>query len=598
MNKKSILVIILLLCMVSTVFSGVTGKIAGKVIDANTGEPLMGVNVILQGTTMGAATDLEGDYFIINIPPGTYTLAASMMGYITVNKTDVLVHIDRTIMSDFTLKPTVISGEEVTIVAERDVVPMDISASQIIADAERIVEVPMVTDISQYIHLQAGIEGDLIRGGGLDQTQFMMDGLMVVDNRANKPMMMVNLSSVKELSIIKGGFNAEYGNVRSGLINVITKEGSPTEYHGSIDFRISPAHLKHGGASLFDPDNYFLRSYLDPDVMWVGTKNGTWDERTQQQYPEFMGWNAYSEKLLKDANPYNDMTPEEARDLFIWQHLVEGCDSLGQKEGKYGHKPDWNVDASFGGPVPLIGKYLGNLSFFASYRNNWEMFGLFTNREYYKEENSHLKLISRLSPSMKLIIEGLYGEINTLAASPFSGRDHYFTSGSAILYSNLTGAGEDNIKGSHLYYPSALSPFDVYRSMQGISIDHVLSPKTLYNIRISHTRVKNYCNGWDRMRDTTTVRYFGNYAVDEAPYGYWDIVAAYPSERTMDGMLYCGKAARTRDWSEVNTLNAKLDLTSQIDKYNQVKLGLLVNYDELVAYIQEFPDSRWRLYPG
>ena len=62
-------------------FAGTTGKIAGKIIDATTNETLIGVNVIIVGTTMGAATDINGEYYILNIPPGTYEVKASLIGY-------------------------------------------------------------------------------------------------------------------------------------------------------------------------------------------------------------------------------------------------------------------------------------------------------------------------------------------------------------------------------------------------------------------------------------------------------------------------------------------------------------------------------------
>ena len=110
------------------------------------------------------------------------------------------------------------------------------------------------------------------------------------------------------MNIIKGGFNAEYGNVRSGLINVVTKEGD-VRYGGSVDFRIRPAQLKHSGPSMFSPDNFYLRPYLDPAVMWEGTNSGGWDEETQRQYPGFEGWDALSSRLLADDNPSNDLTP-------------------------------------------------------------------------------------------------------------------------------------------------------------------------------------------------------------------------------------------------------------------------------------------------
>ncbi len=595
--KKKLLFSLMLVCVAlfvyqGTTLAGITGKIAGVITDAATGEPMPAVNVVIEGTTLGGATDNEGHYFIINIPPGTYSLEASMVGYAVETKTGVIINVDHTTPVDFDLRVTAIAGEEITVTAEREIVPMDISASHIVADAEQILEVPMVTDIAQYIHLQAGIEGDYIRGGGLEQTAFMMDGLMVVDNQSNRPMMMVNLSAVKELNIIKGGFNAEYGNVRSGLINVITKEGSPSVYHGSIDFRYSPPHLKHSGVSVFNHNNWCLRPYLDPAVMWVGTKNGTWDEETQGQYVTFEGWNKLSESLLTDDDPVNDRTPEECRDLFIYQRAIEGSGALGQKEREYGNKPDWNGDASFGGPVPLIGKYLGNLSFFVSHRTNWEAFGLPTVRDYYKERTTNLKLTSRLSSSMKLTAEVLYGEINSASrGATGSGLGYYLKS------------GDDNLRrfrDTTQYWVSARNPYDVFRSMEGISFDHVLNPSTFYNVRISHIHIKNFNNGPDRNRDTATVRYFGNTPVDEIPYGYYEELWV----REVDGRVFGVEGSAPRNWSETNTLNVKFDLTSQIDRYNQIKTGFMFNYDDLNTHYQEtipafgrFREVKWKHFP-
>jgi len=556
-------------------FAGTTGKISGKIVDAETGVPLPGANVVIKGTLMGGATDLDGDYFIINVPPGNYTLTASMMGYETLNKTGVSVSIDRTMTVDFDLKMTVIEGEAVTVVATKEIVPMDVSASQIVAEPEQMVSVPLVSDVSDFINMQVGIEDGMIRGGGLDQTQFMMDGLMVVDNRSNSPMVMVNLSSVQELSIIKGGFNAEYGNVRSGLINIVTKEGDQTGYHGSVDFRFSPAHLKHTGVSLFDQNNFYLRPYLDPAVCYVGTMNGSWSEELQGEYQPFIGWNAMADKV-------DGMGPDDLRNLFMWRTRAEGSDALmpsnyealtgrEKHEGEYGNKPDWNMDVSFGGPVPLIGSKLGNMSFFASYRNNWESFALPQNRDYYKEENSLLKLTSRLSPSMKLTVEGLYGEINSIASGR-SGVNTYLTGGENIFnHMNERRMG---------YWPASLNPFDIYRSMVGLSFDHILSPSTFYNIRITNTRVKNACFGPYAWRDTTNLVQFGDHWADEEPYGFYFLTGRLETENDQD---YSGEGSLTRDYSSVSTMNMKFDMTSQVNKYNQVKVGFDFNYDDIYS---------------
>jgi Zn-dependent protease len=70
-----------LLIASSILIAGTTGKISGTVVDAQTGAPLIGCNVILDGTNLGAATNLDGGYYILNISPGTYSLRASMIGY-------------------------------------------------------------------------------------------------------------------------------------------------------------------------------------------------------------------------------------------------------------------------------------------------------------------------------------------------------------------------------------------------------------------------------------------------------------------------------------------------------------------------------------
>jgi len=578
--------VVTILIAQASIFSATVGKISGHIVDTETGESLAGVNVIIPGTDLGAATDEDGDYFIVNVPPGTYSVTASMIGYEKITKTEVEIYSGRTTNLDFELNSSAIEGATVTVTAEREIVPMDISSSRISASQEQIASVPNVSDLQGYMNLQPGIEGGSIRGGSLDETQFMVDGLMVVDNKSNTPMMMVNLTAVQEVDIMTGGFNAEYGNIRSGLINVVTKEGSFNRYHGSADFRYSPVHQKHRGVSLYDRNNFYLRPYLDPAVCWVGTQNGSWDEATQEQYYPFIGWDAVAENI-------EGMTPAERRKLFIWRTLADGADTLGQRIKKYGNKPDWNVDATFSGPL-FESKYLGQLSFLASYRNNWDAFALPVSRDYYKDETSLLKLTSRISPSLKLRVDGIYQKINSVSQSG-GGMDNYLTSGTDIF---------NHISDRKLYWPSARLPFNVYRSMQGITLDNSLNSKTFYNVRLTHVQQKNFADGpapvgsgapvtW---RDTTRIRQFGNHWVDEEPWNFW-----YLSGRleTINDQDYSGEGATTRDYSSVNTLNLKFDITSQANKYNQVKAGFEVNYDDLNIHYADSvlysPNNGWAI---
>ena len=592
------------ICLQNFIWAGVSGKIYGRVTDRDNGDPLPGVNVVVVGTSQGSATDLEGEYYILNLRPGTYSVSVSMIGYQTTISRDVRILSDHTVTLNFELSTKVLEASEIVVTADREVIIMDRSASEVHIFSEDINTVPKVRDIRDYINLEAGIENDLIRGGGLDQTTLMIDGMSFVDNRSNEPVMMVNLSSVDQISIIKGGFNAEYGNIRSGLINIITKEGSPSKYSGSIDIQYDSPQLKHDGYSLFDPMNYYLRSFLEPGVMWSGTQQGSWNTDMQESYPEFIGWNSVSANLLSDNDPSNDMTPQQARDLFLWYHRVEGSSELGQKEGQYGHKPDYNVDIGFGGPVPLIGKALGNMTFYISHHNKNDMFALPAVRDFHHESNTHLKLTMQPTNKIKVKIEGLYGEINTLSASPEgSGNNWYLNSGSDIFWSYLaTSDSYADGGGSALYWPSALNPFNIYRSMVGFTFDHVLSPSTYYNIRISNVNLKNACYGPDFIRDTTVIRSFGNVTVDQAPLGF-SVASNYTPSG--DGMVFASLGGVTRDESEVNTLNVKFDLTSQINKKHQVKTGFELNYDDLnTSYQSQFDYApknnyvnQYRAYP-
>ena len=97
MKKYCSLTILFLLLFLNSAFAGITGKIMGRIIDANNNEPLIGVNVIIQGTAFGAATDINGYYIILNVPPGKYTLKAIMIGYTSVTVQDVVVKMDKTL---------------------------------------------------------------------------------------------------------------------------------------------------------------------------------------------------------------------------------------------------------------------------------------------------------------------------------------------------------------------------------------------------------------------------------------------------------------------------------------------------------------------
>lgn len=226
---KPIILIIFILCLFTAAWAGQTGKITGKVFDVANSEALPAVNVIVEGTTYGAATDLEGDYIILNIPPGTYSLIANMIGYKTMRVSNVKVSVDRTTRVDFKLESTVLElGEALTVVAEQPIIQKDLTATAYAVSSDEIQKMP-VESVQEILQLQAGIvadkNGDLhIRGGRASEVAYMVDGVSVSDPYSGKIAVNVDHGAIQELKVISGTFNAEYGQVMSGIVEIITKE--------------------------------------------------------------------------------------------------------------------------------------------------------------------------------------------------------------------------------------------------------------------------------------------------------------------------------------------------------------------------------------
>jgi len=225
MKVKYFIMLIVLLSFPFLLFAGTTGKVSGNVIDQSNGEPLIGCNVWIEGTDLGAATDLEGNFYILNVSPGTYTLRASMIGYSAVRMTNIEVSIDLTTTADFSLPTEAIAGEEVIVVAERALIKKDLTASTAIVNSSTLEALP-VTEISDVLELQAGFVDGHLRGGRSGEVAYWIDGVPVTDVYDGNTVVDVNKNAVEEMQVISGAFNAEYGQAMSGIVNIVTKDGS------------------------------------------------------------------------------------------------------------------------------------------------------------------------------------------------------------------------------------------------------------------------------------------------------------------------------------------------------------------------------------
>jgi outer membrane receptor protein involved in Fe transport len=330
--KKLFPVLLLLSFTFISTSLGQTGKIRGTVIDGKTGETLPAVNIIVQGTRIGAASDIEGNFVILNIPPGTYSVQASMIGYQNYTYQNVRVSSDLSTTLEFKLiTKDVEMDKEIVVRAKREAVTKDLTASTSIVNSADMAALP-VTEFKDILQLQAGIVGESVRGGRKGEVLYTIDGVSLTDLYDNTLGVDVNTNAIQELQFISGAFNAEYGKALSGVVNLASKEGQNnfngtlTSYIGGhlsnrtnifrhID-KINPLSIRNFEGSISGPlvkDNayFFLTGrYIFDDGYYYGKRVfSPWDI-TKLINPEAVGTSRYLIQQTGDGEyvPMNSST--------------------------------------------------------------------------------------------------------------------------------------------------------------------------------------------------------------------------------------------------------------------------------------------------
>ena len=621
----------LLLCILTLILPGITvaqttGKITGIITDAVTGEPLPGTNVSLVGTNLGAASDVDGLYFILNVPVGSYAVKASMMGYETVTKTDVLVSIDRITSLNFELEEATIVGEEIVVVAERAIIQKDVSSSQQIITQDQLVEAAGVRSIKDFLSTQAGISDERllgIRGGSPDQTGALINGLTFVDAGLNRAQATIPLSAVEQVSLMSGGFTAEYGNFRSGLINIATKSGWKNEYHGQINFSMNTGDQKRFGKSAYDPNNWLLRQYFDPDVAFEGTAAG-WgdDEYMLEQYRSWRGWNAQADRYNRSAEPDEQVTPLDLYLVTAWMFQTapdfDALEKAGytvsdtlQKALKDHANPgegagsDWQFDGGFGGPIPFIGKHLGNATFYLSNQTSKQYYVQPVARDHELSTLTMLTLRSDITDNLYVKLNGFYRKMKGISSIRSASANDAWSvddSRAGLMPINNLDVWALN-ETTYWLYPTYYTPMDITTKMAGLTLNHVINQKSYWDLTLGYLQTNNKTYT-DDTRNRTILARFGPMEVDEMPYGRLKM----PSTSYMVGDYewnrysqpygvterFSSKGGQLYDTSVEKQYRLKWNLGYQFNDNNLFKVGLEYNYIDLDMFMYK----DWPSQPG
>ena len=319
--KRMCLLCIISLCLVSQAFAGTTGKVAGVIKDAKSGEILPGANVVVLGTRLGATTDADGNYFILNVPPGMLEVQASMVGYTKVTQTDVRVKIDQTTKLNFELTEETLEAAEILVMAERPPVELDLTGSKQ-ALTTMDLELSWANSVEEAVETQSGVgvRGS-IRGGYGFTAAYIIDGVDVRDSNTQSSFVVTNTAAIQEMEILTGGYNAEYGRANDGIINIVTRSARD-RWHTTAKTRMRPRGKYHWGRNIYSEENVenqvITKEFFDKNDMGASWNN-YWTEQGQNPTPEF-NWQKYQEF----TTPPEDMGNYADLDQWEWEGAAFG----------------------------------------------------------------------------------------------------------------------------------------------------------------------------------------------------------------------------------------------------------------------------------
>ena len=312
-----------------------TGKIAGSVVDTD-GNPLPGVNVILVGADRGAASDVDGQYVILNVSPGEYELRASFISYQSVVQENVVVNNDRTTTIDFVLPEEDLSlGEELVVTAGRPEIEPERTASSVIIRPRDIAESPGVYSLTDVIGLTVEASDGHFRGGRTGQELYLLNGINIVDpftgDRSFDPI----ANALEEVEVITGGFPAQYGNAQSGVVNMALQTGGHDRWEGSGSILSRAPGYKHFGGSVFSSENNPYLLAFDTVEEWGGDSGeGLFSCSIGLSFCSAYPLNTAADSLL---------AAQIAQ--AVWAQAREELDT------EYNNAWDTQIDLSVGGPI-------------------------------------------------------------------------------------------------------------------------------------------------------------------------------------------------------------------------------------------------------
>lgn len=594
--------------LIPSLLLGANGKVSGRVIETGSGEPLLSANVVITHILMangqesglsqplGAATDMDGYYTILNVPPGTYTLKASLVGYTPVIIKQVNVGIDRTVQVNFELSPTSIEVGQIVVTAEKEIIKQDVSATQEIINVARIEEMP-VTRVDEFIGKLKGVElisgaegnGLSVRGGTIRETDVRLDGISLQDPRTENSYLAINSTTVQEIQVLTGGFQAKYGGIRSGMMNVVTKEGGKNRYQVNLKMDVAPSGQKrYFGTDPFSNESWIYRVYADTSAngyAFRGVPAG--DTTVPYEFRSFKGWN-------KEKDP--DVTAlDSVQKWELWkaQH----------PQYEYANEPDYFVEGNINGPIPgaslpIWGDFAERTTFLFAGKYERSQFAFPVGpRKNYTDWNAQLKLTTTLQSNLKLSINGMLAKISSLtggrnttyggALQDYSQSFSYLNNTPSSVSAQGALIGSSNYR--QLFNLSRLQYYDQKYAVGGVKLTHTVNSKIFYTLDFQMGYTDQLLEPY--IMDTTGGANMVSFYSTKAKKWYRYNVPLYGTPNGSTNLqpdvlntfdMFGGIQRIDSSYSYV--YNFRGDLTAQVGRHHQFEAGFSAKMQDMFVY--------------
>ena len=355
--KRLLLLLALLFVGYSFLYAGETGKIAGRVIDSQTKETLFGANILIIAKwvdgkeqsleiPIGASTDSDGRYFILNVSPGLYNIQASYIGYQSQIITEVSIDIDKTTTIDFQLSPQEIVTGEVTVSAfSPGTVEPDVTATKQTYNTRDIQEMAGVANISDILELQVDVVDDHFRGGRIGESSYLISGGSIVNPLTNQRAFSPIVTGLDQVEVYTSGFSAEYGNAQSGVVNMVARQGGEI-WTTRMEAAVIPPYSKTWNGSPYSSSNLYFYDMLIPTVAWLE------ENPTQPGRPLFDAGYGFEGVYLPPRNVWPPDPLLLADSLHIARlGQISWMQSIRDVGLEYNNMPDVRIDFTTGGPI-------------------------------------------------------------------------------------------------------------------------------------------------------------------------------------------------------------------------------------------------------